>query len=85
MKNLLIADDNEQILDVLEEYALKENYHVFMAKTGKEALREFGRRSYHAVLLDVMMPEIDGFEVCREIRRKSMVPIIMITARGGRF
>lgn len=85
MKNLLIADDNEQILDVLKEYALKENYYVYTAQTGKEALSEFGRRSYHAVLLDVMMPELDGFEVCREIRRKSMVPIIMITARGEDF
>lgn len=85
MKNLLIADDNEQILDVLKAYAIKENYHVYTAKTGKEALDEFEKRSYHAVLLDVMMPEVDGFEVCREIRRKSMVPIIMITARGEDF
>ena len=85
MKNLLIADDNEQILDVLKEYAIKENYHVYTAKTVKEALKEFNKRSYHAILLDVMMPEIDGFEVCREIRRNSMVPIIMITARGEDF
>lgn len=85
MKNLLIADDNEQILDVLKEYALKEDYCVYTAKTGKEALLEFEKRSYHAILLDVMMPEIDGFEVCREIRRTSMVPIIMITARGEDF
>lgn len=85
MKNLLIADDNEQILDVLKEYAIKENYRVYTAKTGKEALNEFNKRSYHAILLDVMMPEIDGFEVCREIRRNSMVPIIMITARGEDF
>ena len=85
MKNLLIADDNEQILDVLKEYAIEENYHVYTAKTGKEALKEFNKRSYHAILLDVMMPEIDGFEVCREIRRNSMVPIIMITARGEDF
>ena len=85
MKNLLIADDNEQILDVLKEYAIKENYHVYTAKTGNEALKEFNKRSYHAILLDVMMPEIDGFEVCREIRRNSMVPIIMITARGEDF
>lgn len=85
MKNLLIADDNEQILDVLKEYARNENYNVYTAKSGKEALREFDRRNYHAVLLDVMMPEPDGFEVCRRIRRTSMVPIIMITARGEDF
>ena len=85
MKNLLIADDNEQILDVLKEYAVKENYTVYTAKTGKEALDEFGKRNYHAILLDVMMPVIDGFEVCRKIRERSMVPIIMITARGEDF
>lgn len=85
MKNLLIADDNEQILDVLKEYAAREHYNVYTAKTGKEALAEFGKRDYHAILLDVMMPEIDGFEVCREIREHSMVPIIMVTARGEDF
>ncbi len=85
MKNILIADDNAQILDVLKEYAVRENYQVYTANTGREALSEFHKRSYHAVLLDVMMPEIDGFEVCREIRRKSMVPIVMITARGEDF
>lgn len=85
MKNLLIADDNEQILNVLKEYAAREHYNVYTAKTGKEALTEFGKRDYHAVLLDVMMPEIDGFEVCREIREHSMVPIIMVTARGEDF
>lgn len=55
------------------------------AKTGEETLDAFEERSYHAVLLDVMMPKIDGFGVCRKIREKSMVPIIMITARGEDF
>lgn len=85
MKNLLIADDNEQIQDVLKEYAIREGYTVYTARTGKEALEEFEKRSYHAILLDVMMPEIDGFAVCRKIRESSMVPIIMITARGEDF
>lgn len=85
MKKLLIADDNEQILDVLTEYAGKENYEVSAARTGTEALRLFATQSYDAVLLDVMMPETDGFEVCRQIRRTSMTPVIMITARGEDF
>lgn len=85
MKNLLIADDNQQILDVLKMYAIKESFEVYLAYDGKEALEEFEKRSYEAVLLDVMMPETDGFEVCRQIRKKSMVPIIMITARGEDF
>lgn len=85
MKTLLIADDHEQILDVLKEYALQNNYAVHTAKTGIQALEKFDACHFDAVLLDVMMPEMDGFEVCRQIRRKSMVPIIMITARGEDF
>lgn len=85
MKTILIADDHEQILDVLKQYARKEGYEVYTAKTGIRTLEEFERREFDAVLLDVMMPEMDGFEVCRKIRSKSMVPIIMITARGEDF
>lgn len=85
MKKLLIADDHEQILDVLTVYARKDDYEVHTAKTGAEALKLFSAQEFDAVLLDVMMPEMDGFEVCRQIRKKSMVPIIMITARGEDF
>lgn len=85
MKTLLIADDHEQILDVLKEYAEKNSYCVHTARTGTEALEKFDACRFDAVLLDVMMPEMDGFEVCRQIRKKSMVPIIMITARGEDF
>ncbi len=85
MKTILIADDHEQILDVLKQYARKEGYDVYTAKTGTKALEEFGQREFDAILLDVMMPEMDGFEVCRQIRSRSMVPIIMITARGEDF
>lgn len=85
MKTLLIADDNEQILDVLKEYADRDGYRVYTARTGAQALSEFSAREYSAVLLDVMMPELDGFEVCRRIRAESMVPVIMITARGEDF
>ena len=82
MKRLLISDDNLQILEVLKQYAVREGYEVFTAKDGIETMEEFRKRSYDAVLLDVMMPKMDGFEVCKEIRKTSMVPIIMITARG---
>ena len=82
MRKLLIADDNPQILDVLKQYALKENYEVYTASDGIDTLEKFYERTYDAILLDVMMPKIDGFEVCQEIRKTSMVPIIMITARG---
>jgi len=82
---MLIADDNKQITSILEEYAKKENFIPKVALNGREALELFEKHNPDIVLLDVMMPEIDGFEVCREIRKNSNVPIIMITARGEDF
>ena len=82
MKKLLIADDNLQIIDVLKQYAQKEGYEVDVAYDGIDAMGKFHENVYDAVLLDVMMPAMDGFAVCKEIRKTSMVPIIMITARG---
>ncbi|MDX9776451.1 MAG: response regulator, partial [Petrimonas sp.] len=78
---MLIADDHPQIAGILEEYAKKEGYEVWLAEDGKKALKLFEETHPDVVLLDVMMPEIDGFEVCREIRKKHNTPVIMITAR----
>ena len=85
MPNILIADDNKQIVSILSEYAKKEGFTVFTASDGEEAVRAFGKNKFDIVLLDVMMPKKDGFEVCREIRKASSTPIIMITARGEDF
>lgn len=85
MANILIADDNRQITSILSEYARKEDFVPFPAYDGEEALWLFSENEFDIVLLDVMMPKKDGFEVCREIRRSSNVPIIMITARGEDF
>ncbi len=85
MSTILIADDNKQITSILEEYAKKEGFTVKVAFDGLEALELFGRTQPDIILLDVMMPKMDGFEVCREIRKKSNVPVIMITARGEDF
>ncbi len=82
MATVLIADDNRQIASVLQEYLKKEGHTPTVATNGQEALELFARLKPDAVLLDVMMPKIDGFSVCREIRRTSAVPVIMITARG---
>lgn len=82
---MLIADDNKQITSVLAQYAKNEGYDVFLAYDGKEALDSFRENKPDIVLLDVMMPALDGFQVCREIRKESSVPIIMITARGEDF
>jgi DNA-binding response OmpR family regulator len=85
MAKILIVDDNKQITSILEEYAKKEGYSTQIARDGQEAIREFEKINPDIILLDVMMPKIDGFEVCREIRKKSNVPILMITARGEDF
>lgn len=85
MTRILIVDDNVQMIEVLRRYALKEGYEVDTATDGIEALSEYQKRKYDLILLDVMMPGKDGFEVCKQIRSESMVPIIMITARGDDY
>lgn len=85
MPTILIADDNKQITSILEEYAKKEGFITEIAFDGREALDLFQKLQPDLVLLDVMMPQMDGFEVCREIRKNSNVPVIMITARGEDF
>lgn len=82
---MLIADDNIKILNLLKEFAETEGYEVKTAADGKETLELFNSEDFDIILLDVMMPKIDGFEVCRQIRKESMVPVIMITARGEDF
>lgn len=82
---MLIADDNHQISAILEEYAKKEGFKTVLAYDGEETLKKFKEYHPNVILLDVMMPKIDGFEVCRNIRSQSDVPIIMVTARGEDF
>lgn len=82
MKKILIADDNLQITKVLSEFAKKEGVEPVVAQDGDTALSLFQSDTYAVLLLDVMMPGMDGFSLCREIRRTSNVPIIMITARS---
>lgn len=85
MAQMLIADDTPQIVTILSQYAKKEGYTVTTAADGEEALDKFADQKFDIILLDVMMPKMDGFQVCREIRQSSNVPIIMITARGEDF
>ena len=84
---MLIADDNKQITSILSNYARKEGFEPVVALNGEEALRLFDEHEpdIAMVLLDVMMPKVDGFEVCRRLRGKSLVPVIMVTARGEDF
>ena len=84
MRKILIADDNKQITTILSSYAKKDGLEPIIALDGAEAIEKFSQQEQEIsmVLLDVMMPKVDGFEVCRRLRKTSMVPIIMITARG---
>lgn len=81
MNPILVVDDNEQILDILSEYIMAQKWPVVQARSGEEALTLFKAVSPVLVLLDIMLPGIDGLEVCRRIRRSSDVPIMMITAK----
>lgn len=85
MDLMLIADDNPQLLNILSSAARREGFQPVTARDGRQALETFRAQPPQIVLLDVMMPELDGFQVCREIRRESNVPVIMITARGEDF
>lgn len=81
-KTILIVDDEPAVTDLLAYNLRKANYEVLTASDGREALERARQSSPDLILLDLMLPEIDGLEVCRELRKTSEVPIIMITARG---
>lgn len=81
-KVLLIADDNKDIVDILKIYAHKEGYKTVCAYDGEQALKMQKEYNPVLILLDVMMPKINGYDVCRQIRQTSNVPIIMVTAKS---
>ena len=81
MNPILIVDDNEQIVRILTQYTQAEGWPCLAARTGEEALSLCDSAAPSVILLDIMLPGIDGLEVCRRIRHVSGVPIIMITAR----
>lgn len=78
---MLIADDEKEIRDLLKTYLKREWYEVDAAVDGEDALRLFEQNHYHLIILDLMMPKIDGIEVCRRIRSHTNVPILMLTAK----
>lgn len=82
---ILVADDDVNIAELLRLYLEKEGYTLSIANDGQEALEKFNAETPDIVLLDIMMPKLDGWQVCREIRKKSNCPIIMLTAKGEIF
>ena len=85
MGKILVADDDQNIAELLKLYLEKEGYTVVLAADGMEANEKFAAENPDIVLLDIMMPKLDGWQVCREIRKTSNTPIIMLTAKGETF
>jgi len=79
---ILLVDDEDSIQTLLTYPLEREGYRVVQARDGEEALRRFGEEDIGLVVLDVMLPKLDGLEVCKRLRSQSNVPIIMLTARG---
>ena len=82
---ILLVDDEQSIQTLLTYPLRKEGYDVVSALDGQEALERFREGSFDLVVLDLMLPQVDGFEVCRQLRARSGVPIIMLTARADEF
>ncbi|BCA32215.1 DNA-binding response regulator [Bacillus cereus] len=80
-RTILIVEDEDILREIMKDYLLNEGYNVLEAMDGKEALSIFEEHEVHLIILDIMLPELDGWTVCRRIRKKSNVPIIMLTAR----
>lgn len=82
---VLIVDDDAHIAELIRLYIEKDGFSAEVASNGKDALKRFKEEAPSIVILDIMMPEMDGWQVCREIRRVSNIPIIMLTAKGETF
>lgn len=82
MFNILVVDDEKEIRDAINIYLRGEKLHVFNASNGLEALEIIAQQNIHLVILDIMMPKMDGIEACQKIREDNNIPIIMLSAKG---
>ena len=85
MYKILVVDDEEKIRELIGKYAKFEGHSVDFATDGMEAVEKCRENSYDVIIMDIMMPNLDGFSACREIRKKSDVPILMLSARGEEY
>ncbi len=84
-RKILIVDDDTNICELLRLYIEKDGFDTVIAHTGTQAIKKFEQETPDLILLDIMLPELDGWQVCREIRKTSNVPVIMLTAKGEVF
>jgi DNA-binding response OmpR family regulator len=82
MYKILVVDDEEKIRALIKKYAVFEGHEVVEAKDGMEAISICKNQDFDIIILDIMMPELDGFSTCREIRKYKTIPVIMLSARG---
>lgn len=82
MYRILVVDDEKEIVNAIEIYLSKEGYEILKAYNGKEALEIIKKQEIHLVILDIMMPEMDGIETAKEIRKQYSMPIIMLSAKS---
>lgn len=82
---ILFCDDDKNICELARLYLEKEGFEIILAHNGRDAVSEFERHNPNVVVLDILMPEMDGYEVCRQIRKISSVPIIFLTAKSDTF
>ena len=82
MYSILVVDDEKEIRDAIEIYLRGENYKVYKAGDGIEALDILNEHEIHVIILDIMMPKLDGIRTCMKIREKNNIPIIMLSAKG---
>ena len=85
MYNILVVDDEQKIRELIKKYALFEGYNVQEAKNGIEAIEICKNKKFDIIIMDVMMPELDGFSACKEIRKTCSTPVIMLSARGEEY
>ena len=85
MYHLLVVDDEEAIRTLIKKYATFEGYQVTEASNGMEAVELCRKQRFDLIIMDVMMPELDGFSACREIRKDSATPVLMLSARGEEY
>ncbi len=85
MYNILVCDDEEGIRTLISKYAKYEGHNIVTAENGQDAVEKCQKQNFDIIVLDIMMPQLDGFETARQIRTFSQVPIIMLSARGEEY